>query len=150
MQQKCLNGPRRVVYVLVNFFRRFFNSYCALCSNVYVTDIECEPPRGVDLARPPLGKSFSIVMDLELGKTPSNVHKIKRFCREGTVYDFYLQACRPSITLSDVPSVLESTFSISIWMRSQTNKSYLPEITQEKFKELSNSEQVKPLQNSNF
>jgi len=89
-------------------------------------------------------------MDLELGKAPSNVHKIKRFCREGTVYDFYLQVCHPSITLSDVPSVLENTFSISIWMRSETNKSYLPEITQEKFKELSNSEQVKPLQNSNF
>lgn len=59
VQQKCLNGPLRVVHASsVVFRRRFFNPYCALCSNVKV--IECGPLQVGGIGQ--LAKSFSFVI----------------------------------------------------------------------------------------
>ncbi|XP_078361264.1 uncharacterized protein LOC144645559 [Oculina patagonica] len=143
VQQKCLAGPLRVVYVNdITMQQNFFNPYCALAINA--TNFVCGP--GSSKPRPgreepgPLPKPFSLVMDVDFSgdqpdKETSNVRKHKVVCLEGYVYDFYLQMCRPSIAPSDFNSLREKLFSVSVWMQSNISSSLIPLVTEINFKE---------------
>ena len=143
VQQKCLTGPIRVVYVNDTTMRQnFFNPYCALVSNA--TNIECGPgssKAGPGPADEPeqLPKPFSLVMDVGFTddhpeKETSKIRKHKVSCLEGKVYDFHLQLCRPGIAPSDFDFLREKVFSVSVWMHSKIFSS-IPLVTEINFKE---------------
>ncbi|KAJ7371538.1 hypothetical protein OS493_024878 [Desmophyllum pertusum] len=139
VQQKCFNGSLRLVYEKEAFNPRiFFNPFCALCS--FVKNIGCGPGPFRPIGLPPLMKPFSLVMDVDFsddhrGRETSKVRGLKVSCLQGKVYDFHLKVCRPGITPSNVTSVLEKIFIVSVWMRSNMSSLWPPLITTVNFKE---------------
>ena len=121
----------------------FFNPYCAICSYLKKAELRCGPgpyTTGKDWA---LGKPFSLVMDLDFSdqehrwRETSKVRGLKVTCRHRYVYDFHLEVCRPGIAPSDIATVREETFIVSVWMRSnvQALSPWWPLITKVNFKE---------------
>ncbi|XP_078364945.1 uncharacterized protein LOC144649330 [Oculina patagonica] len=145
VQQKCFNGPLRLVYEKNGFYRRTFsNPYCALCSKV--KNFSCGPGPYPSRHDPTLVKPFSLVMDLDFSDRDQlgmdrevQRSKVRRFnvsCLQGDeVYDFHLEVCRPGISPSDVISIHEKIFTISVWMRSETSSWGRPLITIVNFQE---------------
>ncbi|KAJ7371549.1 hypothetical protein OS493_024890 [Desmophyllum pertusum] len=134
VQQKCLNGSLRLVYEKVALIPRiFFNPYCALCS--YVNKVGCGPG-----PIPSEEKSLSLVsLDLDHpGSETAKIRRLKVTCLDGNVYDFYLKVCRPGIRPSDVTSVREQIYSVSVWMHSNISNisgHWSPPLTKINFKE---------------
>ena len=129
LQQKCLAGSLRVVYVNdTGIQQNFINPYCALINNA--KNIGCGPgsskPQSDREGQPQEAispKPFSLVMDVDFsdeqtGKETSSVRMHKVSCLEGNVYDFYLQVCRPGIAPTEFNSIHQELLSVSLWMRS--------------------------------
>ena len=142
MQQKCLAGSLRLVYVNdTGMQQNLINLYCALMNNA--KNIGCGPgsskpqfePREVSSPKP-----FSLVMDIDfsdeqIGKETSSVRMHKVSCLEGNVYDFHLQVCRPGIAPTEFNSDHQELLSVSLWMRSNISSSSIPLVTEINFKE---------------
>ena len=120
VQEKCLNGPLRLVYPEVSsqFSQNYFNPYCALC--ISKPNVTCGPGTSTSVIAPPgPAKPFSLVMDLDFSDHDTETSRPlkQKSCVEGYVYDFFLQVCRPGIKPSDINSHRLKMFSVSIWMR---------------------------------
>lgn len=146
MQQKCLTGSLRLVYVNdIGTQQNFFNPYCALINNA--KNIECGPgsskPQSYDegIPLPVLSlKPFSLVMDVDFsdeqaGKEASSVRMHKVSCLEDNVYDFHLQVCRPGIVPAEFNSVRKELLSVSLWMQSNISSFWIPLVSEINFKE---------------
>ena len=146
VQRKCLNGSLRLVYQTVGFLRKtFFNPYCALCS--LVKNFTCGPGPYLFSTDGSLAKPFSLVLELDFseeedrGSKTSKVRGFQVTCLEGGfVYDFHLEVCRPGIKPSDVTTVSEKIFTVSVWMRSGVQSSWRPLITEVNFQEAISNE----------
>ena len=142
VQQKCLNGPLRLVYEKYGYEQKtFLNPYCALCNKV--KNFSCGPGPYPSRTDGTLAKPFSLVMDLDFSdedhhriKTPKVLELNVSCLQQGYVYDFHLEVCRPGISPSEVRLVREKILVISVWMRS-TAMSFWghPLITKDNFKE---------------
>ena len=146
MQQKCLSGSLRLVYVNdTGMQQNFINPYCALMNNA--ENIGCGPgsskPQSGGEGKPQEVRSlkpFSLVMDVDFsdqqtGKETSSVRMHKVSCLEGNVYDFYLQVCRPGIVPAEFNSVYKELLSVSLWMRSSISSFWIPLVSEINFKE---------------
>ena len=137
VQEKCLNGPLRLVYPEVSsqFSQNYFNPYCALC--ISKPNVTCGPGTSTsDIAPPGPAKPFSLVMDLDFSDHDTETSRPlkQKSCVEGYVYDFFLQVCRPGIKPSDINSHRLKMFSVSIWMRFK-NLYWWPVVNEMNFKE---------------
>ena len=144
VQQKCLNGSLGLVYQTGGSDKTtFFNPYCAICSRLKTTELRCGPGPSTSAKDGTLAKPFSLVMDLDFSdqdhrwRETSKVRGLKVTCRHRYVYDFHLEVCRPGIAPSDVATVREKTFIVSVWMRSNVEalSPWWPLITKVNFKE---------------
>ena len=141
VQQKCLNGSLRLVYQTVGFVQKtFFNPYCALCS--LVKNFTCGPGPYPFVTDGTLAKPFSLVLDLDFseedhrGSETTKVRGLQVTClKQGYVYDFHLEVCRPGIKPSDVSAIREEIFIVSVWMRSALPSSWWPLVTEVNFQE---------------
>lgn len=140
--QKCLAGSLRLVYVnYTGMQQNFINPYCALMNNA--KNIGCGPGSSKPQSDPPDVLSlrpFSLVMDIhfsdeQTGKQTFSVRMHKVSCREGYVYDFHLQLCRPGIAPTEFNSVHQELLSVSLWMRSNISSFSIPLVTEINFKE---------------
>ena len=144
VQQKCLNGSLRLVYQASGSERTtFFNPYCAICSHLKKADLRCGPGPYTFGNDGTLAKPFTLVMDLDFSdqdhrwRETSKVRGLKVTCRPRYVYDFHLEVCRPGIAPSDIATVLEKTFIVSVEMRSKVRalSPWWPLITKVNFKD---------------
>ena len=140
MQQKCLTGSLRLVYVNdTQIQENFINPYCALINNA--KNIGCGPGSSkpqFDRVQSP--KPFSLVMDVDFsdeqtGKETFSVRMHKVSCLEGNVYDFHLQVCRPGIVPAEINSVHKELLSVSLWMRSNISSVCISLVTEITFKQ---------------
>ena len=145
MQQKCLTGSIRLVYVNdTGIQQNFINPYCALINNA--KNIGCGPgsskPQSDGEGKPPEVqglKPFSLVMDVDFsdeqtGKDTSSVRMHKVSCLEGNVYDFHLQVCRPGIVPAKFSSFHKELLSVSLWIRSNISSFWISLVTEINFK----------------
>ncbi|KAK3700068.1 hypothetical protein QZH41_004362 [Actinostola sp. cb2023] len=118
---KCVNGSYGLVYTK-QMRITFKNVYCAMCNgwDLTTSKFQCGPGPGPPTEKGDFGiaaKPFSLVLDIgkhSLQQTQAAPLKIS--CRNGEVYDWYLETCRKGQQFLPVLSNLKR-YRVALWMK---------------------------------